>query len=117
MVTKKTNNVKNIATDLLNFHRLTPEKWPSRDSAISNLSNLEEKILRAKEPIRITESEEIELNSIKGLWLNKSEVKNWSGIIPLSEYIINQDDDPLIIKKQPYKDLKYMREIVIRYLR
>ncbi len=126
MVTKKASCVNNIATDLLNFHRLNYgdsvhlEKFISRDmtkSDVSILSNLEEKILRSTQPIRTSDSEEIELNSTKGIWLNKSEEKNWSGTIPLNKYIINQDDDPLVIIKKSYKDMKYMKEIAIRYLR
>jgi len=121
MVTKKTSYANNIATDLLNYgDSVHLEKSFSRDSTksdVSILSNLEEKILRSTKPIRISNSEEIELNSTKGIWLNKSEEKNWSGTIPLNEYIINEDDDPLVIIKKSYKDLKYMKEIAIRYLR
>ena len=43
----------------------------------------------------ITDSLELE-----DVWANKSEISNWIGPIPISEYPINVDPNPIIIKKE-----------------
>lgn len=43
---------------------------------------------------------EIEINGIKGHWINKDESDNWNGDIPLSEYPINVDNNPIVIYKK-----------------
>lgn len=61
---------------------------------------------------------EIEINGIKGTWVNEDESDNWAGDIPLSEYPINVDNDPIIIHKK-YEDgeLDYSQELNVRYLK
>ncbi len=51
---------------------------------------------------------EIEINGIKGLWVNKDESDNWKGDIPLSEYPINVDDNPIVIHKKYEGKFLYM---------
>ncbi len=41
-------------------------------------------------PIEITETAEIDIMGQRGIWTNKSEEKNWKGVVPLSEYNINE---------------------------
>jgi hypothetical protein len=43
---------------------------------------------------------EIELNGIKGRWINKEESDNWIGDIPLDLYEINIDPNPIVINKK-----------------
>ena len=42
---------------------------------------------------------------------------NWSSEIPVSQYPINKDPSPEIIRKAPVQDVVYTQEISIRYLR
>ncbi|CAF1016067.1 unnamed protein product [Brachionus calyciflorus] len=45
-----------------------------------------------------------------------SEVTSWSGSIPLSEYPVNQDDNPEVITKKSDQTVQYVQEVSIRYL-
>ena len=45
-------------------------------SRLSYLNNLEEKILRARKPIKLADTEDIEINaSTQGSWLNKQQIR------------------------------------------
>lgn len=61
--------------------------------------------------------EEIEVNGEKGVWVNKEDDFNWTGDIPLSEYKINVDNNPLIIHKKPKEPVEYERLYGVRYLK
>ena len=79
-------------------------------------SELEHRILNSRSPIQSMETEEITVNSNRGIWLNKSEVTNWRGDKPINEYPINTDTNPEIIKKTS-NSIEYIQELAIRYLR
>jgi hypothetical protein len=68
-------------------------------------------------PIEITEQDEISVFGQRGVWANKSEELNWKGIVPLSEYRINQDPNPHVITKKVKKQLEYVQELAVRYLK
>ncbi len=59
----------------------------------------------------------ITVNGETGLWANKIDALNWQGTIPLTEYGINNDPNPEVIKRKPEHELVYNQEIAIRYLR
>lgn len=81
------------------------------------LSDMEAAILRSSSPIQINGSEEIEVNGQRGIWANKCEQLNWRGELPIAEYLINQDANPEVIKKNIRKQLEYVQELAIRYLK
>ena len=81
------------------------------------LSQVEAAILRSTVPIDINETEEITIQGQRGIWANKQEVVNWKGVIPISEYIINEDSNPEIITKKTQQNIEYIQELAIRYLR
>ena len=84
----------------------------------SYLSNIETAILRSNDtPIEIDETEELSVLGQRGIWANRSEVVNWKGIIPISEYLINEDANPEILNKRVKQQLEYVQELAIRYLR
>ena len=94
---------------------MSSSKQKSKSS--SNItSKIESSILNSTTPISLIEEEEICANGEKGVWANKSEVVNWTGPIPISEYSINQDPDPIIIKKKSNKKLDLKQKVFIRYL-
>ena len=65
------------------------------------LSDMEAAILRSADaPIQINETEEINVLGQRGIWANKSEVVNWKGILPITDYLINEDPNPEIINKR-----------------
>jgi hypothetical protein len=80
------------------------------------LSEIESAILRSTMPLDMNETEEITVNGERGILLNKNEIANWRGI-PLSQYAINDDPNPEIIRKQTDQKLTYHQEVAIRYLR
>ena len=83
----------------------------------SNISMIEQTILRAVHPVEFNESESLTVNGQTGIWVNKSEVLNWKGVIPITNYLINEDSNPEIIRKQTEQKLVYDQEVAIRYLR
>ena len=69
----------------------------NQEPAVSNyLSSIEAAILRSAAPIDLLDAnaEEISVSGQRGIWLNKAEVSNWRGAIPLSQYQINEDPNP-----------------------
>lgn len=81
------------------------------------VSSTEAAILRSIEPLRVNESEEITVNGERGVWTNKQEVSNWRGNIPITQYQINQDPNPQIIRKQTRQTCEYIQELAVRYLK
>jgi hypothetical protein len=86
-------------------------------SGLNYLSEVELAVLRATTPLSVNETESITVNGETGQWLNKNEVANWKGDIPLTEYEINVDSEPEIITKKTSQKLEYVQELAIRYLR
>lgn len=72
--------------------------------------------MNSHEPIELNESTEICANGFKGIWANKDEIANWVGPVPLSEYPINQDPNPILIKKRSNKQLELQKKVLVRYL-
>lgn len=103
--------------DMNSFNTLQGDIGYSLNQGTNNLSPLETAILRSTIPIDVNETEEIQWNEHRGIWLNKSEVINWKGEIPLSEYSINEDPNPEVITKKTMQQLVYNQEVAIRYLR
>jgi len=49
--------------------------------------------------------------------VNKDEVENWRGTVPLDQYEINYDKNPKIIKKKINKKIDQNQLIGVNYLR
>jgi hypothetical protein len=83
----------------------------------SAFSAIEQAILRANNPVEFNESESLTINGQTGIWVNKTEVLNWRGVMPITQYVINEDSNPEIIRKRTEQQLIYEQEVAIRYLR
>jgi hypothetical protein len=83
----------------------------------SAYSAVEAAILRANNPLEFKESENLTVIGQSGLWVNREEVLNWRGVIPIAQYLINEDSNPEIIRKKTEQQLVYEQEVAIRYLR
>jgi hypothetical protein len=85
------------------------------------LSAIEQQILRSTVPIEVSETENLTVSfqgaQETGVWTNKQEVINWRGVIPITEYILNEDMNPEVITKRTEQQLVYIQELAIRYLR
>ena len=86
-------------------------------SYTNNRDSIEKAILKSSVPINVNETEEINVLGQRGIWVNKTEVLNWRGQIPLSEYKLNDDPNPEIINKTSSQPVEYNQEISVRYLR
>jgi len=126
--------VNQIAQDLLQFSRSGGSSAFSSSSAAAAassssialaagasgayVSQIEAAILAAQgAPYNVNETEEITVLGNRGIWANKAEVVNWKGVIPIEQYIINEDANPEIINKKVTQQLEYIQELAIRYLR
>ena len=115
-----------IANDLLKMfgHGSLASYSASASQSISTssnnifLSDIETAILRSQDaPINISETEEINVLGQRGIWANKQEVLNWKGVLPISEYLINEDPNPDIVTKRVAQHIEYVQELAVRYLR
>ena len=80
-------------------------------------NRIEQTILKSNVPINITENEEITVLGQRGVWTNRSEVLNWKGPIPISQYRLNDDPNPEVILKTNSQPVEYTQDIQVRYLR
>lgn len=112
--------VKQIAKDM---HSLVHSKSSSRVGSPqlalpeAIYSKVEAAILAAKRPFDIEDSEVINVNGITGLLSNKLEIEQWKGPVPVTEYPLNEDPEPELIKKKTDQTVVYDQEVSIRYLR
>jgi hypothetical protein len=122
----ETRNVNQIVNDVLTSQIIREQNsstFPGNSGSISNafsntyLSEIEAAVLRSQQPIESNETEEITVNGQRGIWLNRAEVINWRGSLPISDYPINQDEHPEMITKNALRNIEYVQELAIRYLR
>lgn len=88
-----------------------------QNESYSYLSEAEAAILRSDAPLYINETEEITVNGQRGIWVNKNEIVNWRGVLPITQYEINQDSNPEIVRKRTQQQINYIQELAIRYLK
>ena len=60
------------------------------------VSEIEQSILRADNPIEVSETEELTVLGHRGVWVNRQEVSAWRGDIAISEYRIHEDSNPKV---------------------
>lgn len=83
----------------------------------SSQTPCETRILESANPIEPETHEEVEVLGEKGICMNKSEIRDFSGPIPIEQYEINQDPNPDIIRKKPTDVVNFTQEFAVRYLR
>lgn len=87
----------------------------SQNSAHHVPSQLEQAVIEAREPIETNETEKITVGPFHGTFLNKREVEQFRGPVPVEQYPINEDHNPEVIHKRLEK-VKYKQEVCVRYL-
>lgn len=81
-------------------------------------SQIEQSLLNASDPLPLpTDAASVCLNGSQGILLNKSEIENWKGDLPLYEYKLNEDFCPHIIFKKPSTCLNLTKKHTIKYLK
>ena len=108
--------VSQIAQDLLSLGVSGSATNVSHHSH-GQLSLIEKSILGANNPLEFEERESLTVHGNTGIWINRSEVVNWRGEVPITQYQINEDLSPEIIRKQTEQRLIYEQEVAVRYLR
>lgn len=58
----------------------------------------------------------VSVRGLRGVLINKREIENFSGPIPLNEYAINDDPNPRVIRKTLDEPVKGKQQVTIRYL-
>lgn len=81
------------------------------------VSQVEESIKNSNKPITSNAIDIIEINGIRGIWLNKDEVESWKGEIPLSKYEINSDPNPEVVKLKQCPCVDRVQECSIKFLK
>lgn len=61
-------------------------------------------------------NEIVSVRGLRGILVNKREIDSYSGQIPLSEYTINDDPNPRVIRKTLEEPVKGKQQVTIRYL-
>jgi hypothetical protein len=93
----------------------------SGSASTTFLSAVEQSILRSTQPIDVNETENLTVTfkgqQETGIWANRQEVVNWRGIVPITEYVLNEDMSPEVITKRSEQQVVYIQELAIRYLR
>jgi hypothetical protein len=118
--TSANSRVSQIARDLMSMSVSieTVEAGVSLhgNSSSSHLS-VENSILSANNPLEFNETESLTVHGNTGLWLNRTEIVNWRGEIPITQYLINEDLNPEVIRKRTEQRIIYEQEVAVRYLR
>ena len=86
----------------LPFKNLTNIWKEATTAPFKNLTNIWKEVTTAPSNniINSENNNVITVNGTSGIWMNKQECQAWKGPIPLEQYKINQDSDPVIIRKQ-----------------
>ena len=70
---------------------------------------MEAAMLRSRRPVEVAETEEVEVRGERGLYLNRTEVKEWRGDLDIGRYELNEDSDPeLIVKVSAFTHLSLL---------
>ena len=113
------NNTEKAAASISASEQLLFDLTYNRPVAPFNF--YEEEMMQSSEPLPTRETDEIEVNGERGVWLNKAEVTAWSRQpnLPwsLGDYPINEDKNPEIIKKVSSQRVEYTQDVVLRLLR
>jgi len=81
------------------------------------VSRVEQAIRSSNQPIQPESTEMIEVNGQRGVWVNKAEVENWQGEIPISSYLINVDPNPEIVTLRYANCTERIQQLSLKYLR
>ena len=79
------------------------------------VSQVEQAVVNSQTPLRLPNAGRIQAGQYSGLHLNKDEELVFRGPRPLSQYQINQDTKPEVIRKQS-APVKYTQQVSVRRL-
>ena len=96
----QTSYQQEISNGTQNFQSLPPEQQHA--AQVSYVSNdfISNRILSSLSPIQTVETETATVFGQTGIILNKEEINNFRGKIPISNYLLNEDENPEVICKK-----------------
>ena len=103
-------NISGVPTNIANT-------FLSQTSTLTSDSRIEEALLRSSEPINVNETEEATALGHRGILLNRNEILNWRGPVPITQYRLNDDPNPEVINKTINQPVEYTQEVQVKYLR
>jgi len=80
-------------------------------------TKIEDAILNSVNLLNLNETEEVEALGHRGVLVNKHEILNFNGPVPITQYRLNDDPNPEIIRKVNNQPIEYNQDISVRYLR
>ena len=87
----------------------------ARQQSATFQSAVEQAVITARQPLPFENRQQVQAGQYRGLHLNKEEEDSFSGPQPLSQYRINEDPNPEVLRKS-LQAAKYIQEIAIRRL-
>lgn len=85
--------------------------------AHNHRENMESLLRSSTVPISVHETEEATALGHRGILLNRNEILNWNGPVPIQQYRINEDPHPELLTKSSCQPIEYNQDIQVRYLR
>lgn len=103
---------------------VSQEAWPTSQVTSTSITAsttqfpIANSVLTSNAPLEVTtETETVTVQGETGVLVNRQDIVNWSGPLPISEYPINEDPNPEVIRKSTAQQLNYIQEIAVRYLK
>ena len=84
---------------------------------MAHRENFESVLRTSTVPITTHETEEATALGHRGILLNRNEILNWNGPVPIQQYRINEDCHPELIIKPSCQPIEYNQDVQVRYLR
>lgn len=112
--------VENLPNDPPKPRPIIIEKWLpyEQNSKQDENKTLTESIIDSLNfPFESNETQEININGQKGVWLNKKDILDWKQQSCINDYKLNDDPNPEIINKTLGIPVEYTQDISVRYLK
>jgi hypothetical protein len=94
-------------------YHVTPEYSNNNNYPVSQV---EQALLSAKQPLHsLSTREHFNHGSLRGIYLNKHEVDQWRGPVPVESYPLHDDPNPEVIRKRIDR-VDYVQHFGVRYL-
>ena len=96
---------------------LSSSQWTSAPLEASPEFALSDRIVSATAPLDLNATETVTVQQNTGVFLNKEEEQTWRGLVKLSEYPINVDNNPEVVIKPLNQTINYTQSIQVRYIK
>ena len=120
-ISSKSSDIRSLLSSYAEANSMTSftkrNSTAASESQLRLMSKTEQTLLNSTQPLDLNQSDVVEMKGLRGILVNKDEVQNWKGDIPIEEYPLNLDESPDLILKKTNSSLKYVQQMAIRYLK